>query len=121
MSRETPATEKQLRLAFKVSTRLWNVCKSVFEEFSEYLGIKESFMGLMVELDLQKGMIETEYKNPKMHEMRQHLYNADRYKPKGDNVNIEAPKVEITFTDARMSEEELDEAFKFVEPEELEK
>jgi len=110
MSRETPATEKQLRFAFKVSARLWNVCKEIFEELADYLSVKESFMGLVVELDLQKGMKETEYKNPKMHEMRQHLYNSENYKPKGTGTELELPKtLTVVVENHKMSDEALDE------------
>lgn len=109
MSRDAPASEKQLRRALGVGTNTWGACKKVFVELNDYLDTKESYMHLKVELDLEKGLQNTEYKQPKLQEMRQQIYNRDRYKPKAD-IEVEMPKtLTVVIEDAGKSDEELKE------------
>jgi len=107
LSRDTPATHKQLKGALGVSGTLWNACVGLFEELSEVLSVEEDFIQLKADMMLMKGVEETEYKNPKMIEMFQQRYNP-LYKPKGQEVELKLPRVEIVFSDEGVDEEYLE-------------
>ena len=110
MARENPATEKQLRRALGVGSRTWSECVKIFDEFEDMLSCKESFMNLKVELDLERGIQNTEYKQPKLQEMRQQLYNKEMYRPKEDDEGSNIPTtIEVRIVDASVDEETLEE------------
>lgn len=111
MSRERPASEKQIRRALGVGRVTWSKAKECFEDLVDYLGCSESFFNLKTELDLQKGLINTEYKNPKLQEMQQMMYNKEQYKPEKGDAEVVLPTVKIEFVDASISEEELEQQF----------
>lgn len=109
MSRDVPATEMQLKYAFGVSGKKWNVFKNVFPELDEYLGCKVSFMNFKSEIDLQKGLKNTEYKNPKILEMNLQMYNEDYRNRKSADTEVVLPKtIEVVVQDYTMSDEELE-------------
>ena len=109
--RDTVATETQIRLALGVGLENWRVCKKLFPDLEEYLGLKETFLGLKAELDVQKGLINTEYKNPKLHDIQLEMYNQKYRDRKKQEYEEEFPTIKVVYEDARMSEEELDEEF----------
>ena len=106
---EGKVSEKQIKIAMGISGRLWNVCKELFEEFSELIESQEDISQLKADLLLMEGIEATEKKNPKMIEMYQTRYNP-KYKPKGEDVKLELPKkLEINILDSKMEDEELEE------------
>jgi hypothetical protein len=109
VGREEPLSEKMIRKTLGVSTKVWNICKKVeeFEEFHEVLKEKESFAEAYGDVLLIKGNVETGYKNPKMIEMYQARFNKN-YKPKGTDVEVNLPKIEIEYIDAEIQEEDLE-------------
>jgi|LGOV01.1.fsa_nt_gb hypothetical protein len=110
VARPIPATEKQIRRALGVGSGTWNACKRVFEEFVDYLGCKESFLQLATEIHIQKGLQATEYKQPKILEMEQLLYNRENYKPKDDSDENKIPTtIEVRIVDASVDEGKLEE------------
>lgn len=107
LNREEPATHTQLKGALNISGKVWNACRELFEEFQEVLSVEEDYIQMMADVMLLKGVVATENKNPKMVEMFQNRYNP-LYKPKGQDVEVSLPKVEIVFSDAGVDEEYLE-------------
>jgi len=107
LSRDTPATQKQLKGALGVSSTVWNASVDIFEDLREVLSVEEDYIQLKADMMLLKGVEETEYRNPKMIEMFQQRYNP-LYKPKGQEVELKLPRVEIVFSDESVDEEYLE-------------
>ena len=116
-SREEAISESQLRKALGVGARYWKAFKDLFEDFRDMLNTRESFMSLKTEIDLAKGIMATEHKNPKMIEMSAKYYNKRFREMNKVSEDIQHPKVIIEFSDASMTEEELDKEFDGVKTE----
>lgn len=99
-------TEKQLKVVLGVSHSVWLISKNTFPEFKDALNAKKSVMKLKAQLDLQKGLINTGFKNPKMIEM-QGLRFDDEWKTKSDKEEVALPKtIEVITRSHRLSDEE---------------
>ena len=97
-------TEKELKIAFGINNNLWRHLKLGFMELVNTLNSKKSVMKFKAQLDLQKGMLATQHKNPKMVEMQLVRYD-DEYKKKQDGTSIQLPEhLEFTITSAKKTD-----------------
>ena len=108
LAREDRPSDKVLKSALGISSRLWNASAECFEEFGLAVSLPEEYMEIKAQIDLQKGLEGTEYKNPKILEMQ--LQRYDKGYKKNAEVEVELPttlKVEIL--DKSLGDEELKE------------
>jgi hypothetical protein len=102
------AREDQLALALYVGRLEFRTMKQTFKELEEALKAEQSVMKLKSMIDLQRGLIASEYKNAKMLDMQSTRYD-DEYKNKGDGVEVNIPKtLEINIKNAGVDESTLD-------------
>lgn len=100
--------QDELAAALFVNTKMFKAMKQLFPELEYALSVERDIMKMKSEIDLQKGLHATEFKNAKFHEMNLSLYN-DEYKNKGQDVQVEIPKtLDIVIRDASVDEETLD-------------
>lgn len=101
------ATKKEVRSALRISNKRFELMCKVFDALKDALDAKGLSMKMKSELDLQKAIVASEYKNAKMIEMQLKLYN-DEYN-KSDEQKINVPeKIEFSFVDTKETDEELD-------------
>lgn len=107
-AKEDRLEQKEIAYALGVSPVRLTKMKRVFSELSDSLETGKNIMHFKAQIDLQKGLINSEFTNAKMLEMQMIRYD-DKYKPKGDKTEVELPKtLNIVFEDASMSDEELE-------------
>lgn len=101
-------TVKQVRAVLRISEKPFRLMRKVFSELDEALDADKSYMKLKAQLDLQKAIVASEYKNAKMIEMQLKRYD-DEYSSDGER-KVELPdKLEIVINDVKKDDEELDE------------
>ena len=98
---------KEICMVLRVSVELFRVMRMLFEELDFAVESYRDVMKFKSALDIQRGIVATEWKNAKMIEMANILHNDD-YKPKGKEVEVSLPKIEIEFVDASIDESELE-------------
>jgi hypothetical protein len=100
------AREDQLALALYVNKLEFRTMKQTFQELEDALKAKQSVMKLKSMIDLQRGLIASEYKNAKMLDMQSTRYD-DEYKVKDDGSKVEIPNtLDISIHSARLDDDE---------------
>ena len=99
-------TFKELAIALGVSGNVFNVMRKTFDELALALNSDKSIMKLKVQLDLQKGIVNTEHKNPKMIEMQGLRYDDD-WKTKANSESVELPTtLNVVIQSQKLTDEE---------------
>ena len=100
---------RELATALYLSEHEFRAMKETFLELEQSLASKKSLMKFKSMLDVQRGIINTEYRNAKMLEMQSKRYD-DEYNPNGSEDNIDIPKtIEVTIRNEKKSDTELKE------------
>ena len=70
-------TVKEQAMALGISNNIFTVMRKTFKELELALDSKKSLMKFKSQLDLQKGIVATEHKNPRMIEMQGLRYDDE--------------------------------------------
>ncbi len=105
---DPPVSLKKIRVALGISENVMRTLKSL-DEFAEALDMEGSLMQLKAQKDIVKAIDEGHKVgdfNAKMHEMQLKRFDAGYSKDGGGDKSV-PQKIEITFTDASLSDEEI--------------